>query len=252
MLENLISLGTSYGLVGAYILVAVVLFVGYALASAIGQKRMGSAFAIIIALVVAFIGGKITGGEKGITDIAFFGGIGLLGGSMMRDYAIISTAYGVDVKNLKTAGLSGILSLFVGIVLSYVVGVAVALAFGYRDPAELATIGGGVQTFVVGPVVGATLGVGSDVIALSIAAGVVKSVCAMVLTPILAKKLNINTPSSAMAFGGLIGSTSGVAGGLAAVDASLVPYGAMTATFYTGLGCLLTPTVLALVTNMIF
>jgi hypothetical protein len=35
-----------------------------------------------------------------------------------------------------------------------------------------------------------------------------------------------------------------VAGGLAATDPRLVPYGAMTATFYTGVGCLLAPSVL--------
>jgi malonate transporter MadM subunit len=46
-----------------------------------------------------------------------------------------------------------------------------------------------------------------------------------------------------MVFGGLMGTTSGVAGGLAATDKRLVPYGAMTATFYTGLGCLLGPSV---------
>ena len=107
------------------------------------------------------------------------------------------------------------------------------------------------QTFVVGPVTGTAFGVGSDVIALSIAAGVVKSVVVMILAPLLANKIGLKDPSSAMIFGGLMGTTSGVAGGLAAVDASLVPYGAMVATFYTGLGCLLTPTVLANVTAAI-
>ncbi len=43
-----------------------------------------------------------------------------------------------------------------------------------------------------------------------------------------------------------MGTTSGVAGGLAATDEKLVPYGAMTATFYTGVGCLLAPSVLYL------
>lgn len=251
-MDALISLMTSYGLIGAYILVAVVLWVGYGLAGLIGQKRMGSAFAIIIALAVAFIGGKITGGEKGISDIEAFGGIALLGGGMMRDYTIISTAFGVKIENLKKAGLAGVVSLLVGIVFSYVVGVLVAFAFGFRDPAELATIGGGAETFVTGPVVGTALGVSSDVVALSIAAGVVKSVLAMIITPLVAKKLKIDNPASAMVFGGLIGSTSGVAGGLAATDATLVPYGAMVATFYTGVGCLLTPTILVLLTEMIF
>jgi hypothetical protein len=40
-----------------------------------------------------------------------------------------------------------------------------------------------------------------------------------------------------------MGTTSGVAAGLAATDERLVPYGAMTATFYTGLGCLCGPSV---------
>lgn len=245
-------MATSYGLVGAFILVAVIMWVSYTFAGLLKQKRMGSAIAIMVALVVAFIGGKITGGEKGISDIAVFGGVGLLGGGMMRDYTIVSTAYGVKVENLKKAGLAGTVALLVGIVFSFVVGVVIAWLMGYRDPAELATIGGGVETFVVGPVTGAALGVSSDVIALSIAAGVVKSVVAMILTPLVAEKLKVNNPTGAMIFGGLIGSTSGVAGGLAATDASLVPYGAMVATFYTGLGCLLTPTILSLVTNMIF
>ena len=246
------SMATSYGLVGAFILVAVIMWVSYTFAGLIKQKRMGSAIAIMIALVVAFIGGKVTGGEKGISDIAIFGGVGLLGGGMMRDYTIVSTAYGVKIDNLKKAGLAGTVALLVGIVFSFVSGVAVAWLMGYRDPAELATIGGGVETFVVGPVTGAALGVSSDVIALSIAAGVVKSVVAMILTPLVAEKLKVNNPTGAMIFGGLIGSTSGVAGGLAATDASLVPYGAMVATFYTGLGCLLTPTILSLAVNVIF
>lgn len=246
------SLAVSYGLIAAFIVVAGLLLAGYTLAGLIGQKRMGSAIAIVLALVVAFIGGKLTGGSKGISDIPAFAGMALLGGGMLRDYTIISTAWGVKMDNLKKAGKAGVVALFTGILLSYVVGVLVAYAMGYRDPAELATIGAGTQTFVVGPVVGTALGVSSDVVALSIAAGVVKSVLAMVLTPLLAGRLKVDNPASAMVFGGLIGSTSGVAGGLAAVDASLVPYGAMVATFYTGMGCLLTPTVLVFITKLIF
>ena len=44
---------------------------------------------------------------------------------------------------------------------------------------------------------------------------------------------------------------SGVAAGLAATDPKLVPYGAMTATFYTGLGCLIVPTLLFLIVNLL-
>ncbi len=49
-----------------------------------------------------------------------------------------------------------------------------------------------------------------------------------------------------------MGTTSGVAGGLAATDPGLVPYGAMTATFFTGLGCLLGPSVLFLTVAALF
>jgi hypothetical protein len=49
-----------------------------------------------------------------------------------------------------------------------------------------------------------------------------------------------------------MGTTSGVAGGLAATDPKLVPYGAMTATFYTGLGCLLGPSVIFVVIRALF
>jgi len=47
-----------------------------------------------------------------------------------------------------------------------------------------------------------------------------------------------------MVFGGLVGSTSGVSAGLAATDQALVPYGALTATFHTAMGCLLCPSLL--------
>jgi malonate transporter MadM subunit len=110
----------------------------------------------------------------------------------------------------------------------------------------MATIGGGAVTFIVGPVTGAALGASSDVIALSIAAGVIKSIAIMIVTPLVAKAAGLNSPAAAIVYGGLMGSTSGVAAGLAATDPKLVPYGAMTATFYTGLGCLLAPSALYL------
>ena len=122
----------------------------------------------------------------------------------------------------------------------------VAWAFGYTDAVSMATIGGGAVTFIVGPVTGAALGASSDVIALSIAAGVIKSIAIMIVTPLVAKPAGLNSPAAAIVYGGLMGSTSGVAAGLAATDPKLVPYGAMTATFYTGLGCLLAPSALYL------
>ena len=88
------------------------------------------------------------------------------------------------------------------------------------------------------------MGASSEVIALSVAAGLVKAILVMVGTPFVARFIGLDNPRTALIFGGLVGTTSGVAGGLAATDPKLVPYGAMTATFYTGLGCLLGPSVM--------
>jgi malonate transporter MadM subunit len=54
-----------------------------------------------------------------------------------------------------------------------------------------------------------------------------------------------------MVFGGLAGTVSGVSAGLAATDRKLVPYGALVATFHTGIGCLLVPSVFFLTVKAI-
>ena len=148
------------------------------------------------------------------------------------------------VNELKKAGLVGVVSILVGVVVSFIVGAIVAIAYGYSNPVDITTIGAGAVTYIVGPVTGSALGASSEIIALSVAAGLVKSILVMIGTPIIARFIGLNNPQSAMVFGGLMGTTSGVAAGLAATDPKLVPYGAMTATFYTGLGCLLGPSIL--------
>jgi malonate transporter MadM subunit len=82
---------------------------------------------------------------------------------------------------------------------------------------------------------------------LSIGTGVVKAIAVTMLTPVLAKWIGLNCPAAAMAYGGIMGTSSGVAAGLAATDPALVPYGAVTATFYTGLGCLICPSLFYLI-----
>ena len=236
------------GLVFAFVVVGVVMWVSYQLSDRLSAGRLhGSAVAIIIGLVLAWIGGTMTGGTKGIADVPLFAGIGLMGGAMLRDLAIVSTAYGVDMQEIRKAGAAGVASLILGICVSFIVGAAVAAAFGYTDAVSMATIGGGAATYIVGPVTGTALGASSEVIALSVAAGLLKAVLVMIGTPFVAPLIGLNNPKSAMAFGGLMGTTSGVAGGLAATDKRLVPYGAMTATFYTGLGCLMGPSLIYLV-----
>lgn len=167
-----------------------------------------------------------------------------MGGAMLRDFAIVATAFEVQATEAKKAGLIGAISLFLGTLLPFIVGSCVAYAFGYRDAVSITTIGAGAVTYIVGPVTGAALGATSDVMALSIATGLIKAILVMVGTPMAARWMGLDNPRSAMVFGGLAGTVSGVTAGLAATDRRLVPYGALTATFHTGLGCLLGPSLL--------
>lgn len=166
---------------------------------------------------------------------------------MLRDFTIVATAFGAHLDELKKTGIAGLISIFAGVIVSFVVGAVIAVLFGYADATSITTIGAGAVSYIVGPVTGAAIGASSDVVALSVAAGLVRSILVMVGTPMVARYIGLNNPQTAMVYGGLMGTTSGVAGGLAATDPKLVPYGAMTATFYTGLGCLLVPSALFLI-----
>ena len=239
---------TKNGLIFAFVLIGLTNLVAYKLAGLTKGRIHGSAVAIFFGLVLAYIGH----GAKGIASIPMFAGIGMMGGAMVRDFAIVSTAFGADLREIKKVGAVGVLSLVFGLITSWIAGVAIAYMFGYRSPVDLCTIGAGVATFVVGPVTGAALGASSEVIAISIAAGVVKSVLVMIMTPFVAKMIGLDNPQSAMVFGGIMGTTSGTAAGMAAVNPKLVPYCAMTATFYTGSGCLTFPSIFYLLTKAIF
>ena len=241
------------GIVFTFLVVSLIIYFSELLSvKATNKKIPGSAIAIIIGLLLAYVGGVATGGEKGIADIKIFSGFGVLGGSMFRDFAIVSTAMGASFIVMKRTGWAGIISLFLGITLSFIGGVLIALLWGYRDAISLTTIGAGACTYIVGPVTGAAIGASSDVMALSIAAGVVKAVFVTIGTPFIAKYIGLNNPHTAMVYGGLMGTTSGVTAGLATTDPKLVPYGALTATFYTGLGCLFCPSLLFIMMKFVF
>lgn len=240
------------GLIAAFALVGLVMLVsGFISRKLTFGHVQGSAIAILIGLALAYVGGKISGGSKGLADIALFSGIGLMGGNMLRDFAIVATAFEVHPGEAKRAGWIGFVALLLGTVLPFLVGVCVARAFGYTDAVSLTTIGAGAVTYIVGPVTGTAIGASSEVMALSIATGVIKAIIVMVATPAAAKFMHLKTPRSAMVFGGLAGTVSGVSAGLAATDRKLVPYGALVATFHTGLGCLLGPSVLFLAVKAI-
>ena len=248
LLEAFEGVLVKYSLITAFAVIGATIWISYFFSDRLTRGRLhGSAIAIFLGLVLAYIGGAMTGGKKGIADIQVLSGIGLMGGAMLRDLAIVATAFGVRMDEFRKAGLSGVVSLFAGVFTSFAVGICVAYAFGYRDAISLTTIGGGAATYIVGPVTGSAIGASSEVMALSVAAGLVKSILVMTLTPFVARFIGLDNPKSAMVFGGLMGTTSGVAGGLAATDPKLVPYGAMTATFYTGIGCLLGPSLIFII-----
>lgn len=252
-MELIIQTLTKNGLVTALAITGLVMLLSQGLSKYLTKgKLQSSAIAITLGLVAAYFAGLYTGGSKGISDIAIFGGFALLGGSMLRDLAISSTAFEVDVKELKRAGKIGVVALILGCIIPFAVGAAVAWTLGYKDAVSMTTIGAGAMTYIVGPITGTAIGATSDVIALSIAIGLIKAVFFMIATPLLARFMRLRSPRSAMIFGGLVGTTSGVAAGLASTDVRLVPYGALVATFYTGLGAFLGPSIFFLTVNAFF
>jgi len=250
--ETIRELVGKQGLVMAFALIGGLMWFSAWLSRVLTAGRIhASALAILIALALAWWGGIVTGGKKGLADVPLFAGLGLMGGAMLRDFAIVATAFDVDMKEARKAGMLGLVALGLGTVVPFTLGVGVAWAFGYRDAVSLTTLGAGALTYIVGPITGAALGASSPVMALSIAIGVLKTVLVMTCTPFVARLVGLDNPQSAMAFGGLMGTTSGVTAGLAATDKRLVPYGALTATFHTGLGCLLCPSLFFLLVNLL-
>lgn len=239
-MNDLIKLLDKNGLVFAFLIVSVIMYVSYYIGKKITNNKIpGAAIAISFGLIIAYYGG-----EKGIASVPAFSGMALLGGSMLRDFSIVSTAMGASFTEIKKTGFIGLLCLIMGTLIAFIVGAVIAYMMGYHDAISMTTIGAGACTFIVGPVTGSAIGASSAVIAISIAIGVIKSIFVTIMTPFLAKTLGIDNPKTAMIFGGLVGSTSGVSAGLAATDSKLVPYGALTATFHTAMGCLLCPSIL--------
>lgn len=252
MIDILNAILVKNALVTAFAFVGLTVWFSYWISDKLTAGHIhGSAIAIALGLLLAYVGGVSTGGNKGIADIEILAGVGIMGGAMLRDFAIVATAFGAKLDAIRKAGTIAGASVVIGVVLSFVVGALVSVAFGYSDPVAITTIGAGAATYIVGPVTGTALGASSDIIALSIAAGLVKSIVVMIGTPFIAPLIGLDNPRSAMVYGGLMGTTSGVAGGLAATDPKLVPYGAMTATFYTGVGCLLAPSIFFLLIRAI-
>ena len=240
-MQNIINILDKNGLIFAFLVVGVIMYLSFFIGKKVTNNKIpAAAIAISFGLFIAYFGK----GEKGIASIPAFSGMALLGGSMLRDFSIVSTAMGASFSEIKKAGLAGVISIILGIVIAFFVGGVIAYFMGFTDAKSLTTIGAGACTFIVGPVTGAAVGASSEVIAISIAIGVIKSVFVTIATPFIANKIQLNNPHTAMIYGGMLSTTSGVSAGLAATDMKLVPYGALTATFSTGMGCLLCPSIL--------
>lgn len=154
ILAMAVKLFTKNGMVASFMVLGLITFIAYKMGSLTKGRVHGSAIAIFLGLVLAYFGGSVTGGSKGIADIPLFAGMGLVGGAMFRDFAIVSTAFGADLREIKKIGLRGVASLFIGEFICLVAGIAVAYPLGYTSAVDLVTIGAGVATFVVGPVTG--------------------------------------------------------------------------------------------------
>lgn len=240
MMDMLESICIKNGFVFAFLVVGVLMYLSFLASKVLTKGKIpAAAIAIFSGLMLAMLGDK-----KGIADIPSFSGMAFLGSSMLRDFTIVATALGASFIEIRKNGLAGFVSLFLGLLVAFVTGGSIGYAMGFRDAVSFTTIGAGACTFIVGPVTGSAIGASSEVIAISIATGVIKTVMVTIMTPMIARRIGLDNPHTAMVYGGLIGTTSGVAAGLAATDPKLVPYGALTATFYTGLGCLLCPSVL--------
>lgn len=252
-MTELIQVIDSYGLIVAFLVVGIIILFSSIISKKVFRSKIpASAIAIFIGLVLGYFGGIFGGGTNGLADIRIFKGLGFMGGGMFRDFTIVATAIGASFLLIKKSGMLGMISLFLGLVVFFTIGVALGWIWGFRDAVSLTTIGAGACTYIVGPITGAAIGASSDIIALSIGIGVVKTITVIILTPILAKRIGLNSEGAAMSYGGLMGTTSGVAAGLAATDPKLVPYGAVTATFYSGLGCLICPSVFYLILEYFF
>ena len=108
MYESLLKVLTSYGMLSGFAIIGITMWVSYWMSDKLTRGRLhGSAIAILLGLLLSYIGGVYTGGQKGLVDIPLFAGVGLLGGAMLRDFAIVATGFGVSVEELSVQGSPG-------------------------------------------------------------------------------------------------------------------------------------------------
>ncbi len=106
MFESLISVSNKYELIVGFAVIGLMMWFSFWVSEKWTKGRIhGSAIAIMLGLTLAYVSGAISGGTKGAVDIPLLSGIGLLGGAMLRDFAIIATGFGVKLDELKKSGM---------------------------------------------------------------------------------------------------------------------------------------------------
>lgn len=105
MFDSLSQVLSGNALITAFLFVGILVWLSYLLSARLTRGRLhGSAIAIAIGLLLAYVGGAATGGSKGLADFSLLAGVGVMGGAMFRDFAIVATAFGADLEELKKAG----------------------------------------------------------------------------------------------------------------------------------------------------
>ena len=96
-MEKLQQLFLKNELIVAFLFVGIIMVISILLSKKLTRGKIpGAAIAITLGLMLAYFGGK-----KGIADIPLFSGMALLGGAMMRDFSIVSTAMGASFTEIK-------------------------------------------------------------------------------------------------------------------------------------------------------
>ena len=109
MMDSIYQMFLKNGLVLSFLAVGFIMLVTQFVSQKILRDKIpGVALAIALGLILASFGGK-----TGIADIPLFSGMALLGGTMLRDFAIVSTAYGASMDEIKKAGWVGVVYLIV-------------------------------------------------------------------------------------------------------------------------------------------